>query len=510
MQNETTVWQFWDCIDCGKKGVSCKYQECPECGHRRTFEEFDNRYLPGEENFDDPANKLSLVEEEKLERAGISWFCTNCQSDNYGDTETCHYCDAKKGATDEDLRKDVSYKGFETYMEEDQGKTADLVENFGPYAGMRAAVGESFQLEDEDHESQLKRSVQERNPFGRNKSKSRPEWEKHDLPSSVESKEKFFREKNKERKKIFKDMNSWGPGSEDAPPESSDLNPFAFIGVLVSIVIIVITSFYVYNWVTSTHPVAGKITGSSWTHTIQVQKWTDVTKNNWRHRISERSERPPSNGRGEVAGVQVTSCRQRHYDDERYQCGTEEVPCTHRVAKTETYSCSKTETYNCGTYQCNCTYRDNGNGSATRSCSTCTRTCTRSVPSTCTKTVYETPHITDTVPKYCTRPIYRSYCNYKTQEWKNAYSKVDSGRGSKDLSWPDVDISNEDRKILHSKYQINISYSENKMPKNYILTPSSKGEYLYWHKEKEVVLLINNLGGVSQVIPKSKYQQRKK
>ena len=77
---DKTVWQMWDCTDCGHKRISCKQQACPECDHRRTFEEFDSRYMPNQISADGKIT-VSAVGTEAKAKGGV-WLNLFCPEDS--------------------------------------------------------------------------------------------------------------------------------------------------------------------------------------------------------------------------------------------------------------------------------------------------------------------------------------------------------------------------------------------------------------------------------------------
>ncbi len=186
----------------------------------------------------------------------------------------------------------------------------------------------------------------------------------------------------------------------------------AIVGVLG------LTGFAFAYWATRTSEHVGHVTSLTYVHITQLQRWSDVTRGQW-GRPAERLEVRPVGAKGETAGVQVTSCSQRHHSNESYACGT------------ETYTDS--ESYTCGTTQ-SCSMVNNGNGSFTEKCSSSPKTCTRPV--------------TRTRTKMCTRPVYREWCDYRTQEWSVVESRTAEGQGH-DLRWETLHAMGDLERIAH-------------------------------------------------------------
>lgn len=375
-EEEVEVWVFWDCDDCGHKGISCEYKECPECGEPRTFAEFDDQYL-GEDD------EISYVEETP-DKDEPNWHCVACHCDNSPDVVTCYRCDAPRRATSVDLDRGVgTYNTFQAHMDGDQGATADLVEQFGEYAGMRAATGRSFNMDD-DHEGQLQRAAEDmdKGPDTR----SRPQWEESDLPSSVQS------------------MNRTHPKREK--PKPFDLSPivlliggFLLIGLLFGLAI---------SSCGGKKVVEGEITEVGWSRSMTLETWEPTSKSDWRHNITNdnssplpltvRQESKPRKGVGERAGIRILSCEDKYYKTEKYVCGEKEVPCSHSVVVgQESYDCSypDTESYSCTKER---TVYDTERYSCTKQ---------RTVPTTkpCTKYKTKTKTKTESCTKYRTKKV---------------------------------------------------------------------------------------------------------
>lgn len=255
----------------------------------------------------------------------------------------------------------------------------------------------------------------------------------------------------------------------------------------IALVGILLSGFLV--WACQTHEVEGKVVSQSWGHTAMLQQWTQITVREWEHRTMEAREVPPIEGEHERAGMEKIfgSCRDEHYEDERYVCGSHQE-CTPRT---------RSESYDCGT-----TYSDNGNGFTTAS----TRTCTRTVPDgeTCRS-----------VNDYCTRPIYKSKCDYRTQEWKVIQSIPISGSGSV-ITWKDPVVEGDGQRIRYKvDYDIVLSYHDRGKDKSHAFNPVGKNDaanratveamdnqYLPWKAGSAVLMQVNNLGGVRDVVLK--------
>jgi hypothetical protein len=484
------VYMLWDCQDCGHKAIPCSptHTACPSCGEVRTFGEFDQAYLPGDNDTweDHHHHAISQEDWDRLGAAGASWFCVVCYADNYGDQSSCHHCGTKRKATDKELRDDTSYESYVAFMDGDQGASADLVEEFGEYAGMRAAHGESFNMNDR-HEGQLERANEGRSAFQAYVDlphESRPEWEESDLPSSIESESKYKEDLVLDEEVLDEEVlaENQAPRENKGPSrwERWKAKIVALWKWLVALVCGT-TATGVGVWGLQTYEVEGYVVARQWERSIQEHKWTQVRDSDWRMNITERRERKPSFGVGGRKGVKILSCHNKHHHYEEYQCGTKDVSCTHMESYSEDYSCTKhrtesysctksrSESYSCGTYQCNCTTSRNSNGTASRSCGTCTKTCSRSVDysstctksvpydSTCTRTKQRAIHNYDTVPKYCDRSIEKSYCDYATQEWEKSDYYVEQG-SDLPAKWPEGSLQELEKEVRRESYTLVFKY----------------------------------------------------
>ena len=545
------VYMLWDCGDCGEEGIVCSPdgRYCPSCGHVRTFEEFDNAYLPGNDATWDQQNHHVIPPDvlERLMNAGPSWFCTNCTADNYGDQSHCHSCNAPRAASDEELRGILDERTFRAYMDGDRGATADLVQAFGEYAGMRAAHGESFDLfgalEDQLEDAQRGRSAFREEMDGELHHVARPAWDESDLPSSVESFHQTHGEDAYTASVIETRLHAGEDGSlgEDVyadsesyrdelpsakrPPmrvqpvedawhqddenhwsnedEEEYVNFFAeqkrrrrrFGGIIAAVLsgIAALVGGVMY-WGNLTNEYSGKITSLPWERHVYEDRWTDVTLEDWEYSLSERPEIEPVNGQGEQAEVDIIPCHDRHHHYEDYVCGTEQVPCTHEESYTESYSCDKTESYTCGE---ECSTTRGSNGIATRTC--VPKTCTRTVSSTCTETKYRKLHSSDTVDKICQRSIERSFCSYHTQVWQQSAHHVDRGT-RRPARWPASNLDHLERERREATYGVVIEYEKGgevrEIEKELELSTFQK-----WRVGDEIIAVVTNFGSLRSIHP---------
>ena len=211
----------------------------------------------------------------------------------------------------------------------------------------------------------------------------------------------------------------------------------------------------------------GVVTRLQWTHTTELQRWQNTSTGGWAP-VHNRPEVPPRGGHGEVAGVAVSGCYQKHSHDEQYSCGTESYQAS------ESYSCGSTQS---------CSNRSNGNGSFSRSCTSVSKTCNRNV--------------TRTRTKYCTRPIYREWCDYVTQVWAPQRSAEASGEGHANLRYAEIPTSGDLERIQHSgKYQVSFAWDDGEQLH---VAEVERTGYDSWQLGDPAVLQVERFHGVVSV-----------
>lgn len=478
MTSHEHVYLLWTCSDCGHAGIpaSPDARHCPACGHVRTFVEFDAAGLAGSDaDWQQQAHHpIPPDVVARLQAAGPNWFCTNCSADNYGDEPSCHHCKATRDASDAVLREAADFETFEAYMKGDRGATADLVEQFGAYAGMRAAHGLSFSMDDAK-EGQLERAQQGRSAFASEMDaeqhhSARPAWELADLPSAVESMGGDARAT----------VAGGGVGrDDDADPlgllaeRQARRRKWMTLGLAAGVLLLLLVVGLVWAWLSRTTPVQAQVVQRHWEHRLELQRWTPAVEEGWKQDLRERAEVPPSKGRAPVAGVAIASCRDERHHDEPYVCGKQQAPCQHLRPETETYACTRSEPYEeryaCDkdeSYACGetCKTERGANGMATRTCKPkmctrkvkgeCTRTATKQVPDRCTRTVNKPMHAFDTVDKICQRPVLAKRCRYRTQRWEPAGERKLEGEDAP--TWPENPADPALRGKRHARYRVTV------------------------------------------------------
>jgi len=250
------------------------------------------------------------------------------------------------------------------------------------------------------------------------------------------------------------------------------------IGVTLGVVAL---SLFLW-WAFSTKDVPGVVTHMQWQHKTHQERWTEVTKEGWEDDLHQRPVVMPSKGAGERAGIDIlqTSCQEKHHHDERYVCGSHTECHDERYKSGE--SCHES-----------CSSSSNGDGSFTE---TCRDICTD---------VYDTRQVCEDVDDYCERPIYETWCKYKTWEWQHVDTKTASGGGKvpepwwEEYSWAE-ELEQYDRSRRQAEYRVDIEYERKKEVKEHTENPRSQPAYISWDVGEEVVLRVRNIGTVAEVV----------
>lgn len=277
-----------------------------------------------------------------------------------------------------------------------------------------------------------------------------------------------------------------------AAPPRMDFHwpPFAALGGVLTMLGMVFLA-------TRTHVVEGAVESMTWEREVHVQAWTPFTEREWEHRANEVVEVKPINGKGARAGYTLipNSCTNEFFKDEEYQCGTQEqsYDCSTYHTEVENYvgTCSKSETYTCGE-----TCRNQGNGFAKCSPKKCTRTKSYSCPKSRSFRVQDPKTCYRTVPKYCTRPIYKDKCTYTSQTWSAVRTLKASGTG-KDLRWPEASLMPLEKTTTDGVYTVVWRYQDDGESESFTRN-LSEGEYLQWDPGQRVYIKLNFGGGVSK------------
>ena len=181
-------------------------------------------------------------------------------------------------------------------------------------------------------------------------------------------------------------------------------------------------------WVFASHPVHVTVASVKWSRTVTLEQRSVRTGQGWGTvPVDSFNSTCTLRDTGRTRNCLAYQCNPH---SEQYKTGSHRCnPHSVKRQSGKTACGSHTETYSCGSYECNCTNRctrsKNGSASCTKSCSTCSKSCTRTVTDMCA--TYENITEYDDCPDYATRivydtcyrqcPIIEPYCMYQYYSW---------------------------------------------------------------------------------------------
>jgi hypothetical protein len=228
-------------------------------------------------------------------------------------------------------------------------------------------------------------------------------------------------------------------------------------------------------WASRTHQTSGEVVATEWQRVVNQQRFSPVTREGWMDQLGTLAPRMPTNGSGEVAGVQnIRGCVPRQRGTRKVADGTE------RVCRT------KTRREACGTEE-RCTRKKMNNGFVREECEDVTKYCSKSYEDCNNET------------RYRNEPVFAQSCTYDTYEWLPVKQHTASGRDDAPR-WPDVPgMGANDRLVREEKYGVTIQYKEGEL-KKHTLTPKTEAEFLAWKKGQQVAVTVDNLGDVQAAV----------
>jgi hypothetical protein len=231
-----------------------------------------------------------------------------------------------------------------------------------------------------------------------------------------------------------------------------------------------ITGFcgYIF-WAIQTKDYEGTVTKVAWSRTVRRETFARALRQGWRDQLRTAQAVMPTNGRGEVPGVE------RLRDCHRKQRSTRQVPDgTERVCST------KTRRVSCGTEE-RCHTENLGNGFAKEVCHDVTKYCSES---------YEDCH---DQTRYRTEPVYADECTYDTWEWKAADERTLNGTEDQP-KWPSLDAGPLDRLVRSETYDVALEYRHKGKSQTTHYHPASIDEFDRWRPGTKAVLVVANDG----------------
>lgn len=458
----TTSWLYWHCTNlleqadgskkkCGQRNRGDK-KECTACGHPIGHEE----RMAMEATVGQPQLPEDIITDQEtldlVEGPGkADHWCNVCDRSVEWWKDECPLCGAPEDATFEDLCNLMTFNGVKWSRDMDGETRVLLAEQYGPFIGRELMEGR-----DATGTSGLDDAL---DAFGVDRHGESIEDESVDIGSM--SGLRNFRPRN-----LFQVVREF----------FSDLTPrkiWICMGVLGFIGFI-----WLMIWGFTTHEVPGKVTALTWERTEYVERFERVRDSDWEHNINESHPIMPVNGSGERAGAQIISCSRRHYEDEEYQCGTQTEQRSRQVADGQ----------DCHTETTPRTCTTNGNGSQTCSGGDSKQVCTPR---------YRTENYPVEVPKYCTRPIYKQYCDYWTFKWRHQRQETTSGTGH-EMYWADLMPGSLERVRRTEQYDVHVMWKEDGTDKRDKISVSL-GQYESWDDDEDVIVHVRNFGGAARI-----------
>jgi hypothetical protein len=208
------------------------------------------------------------------------------------------------------------------------------------------------------------------------------------------------------------------------------------------------------------------VTAMRWSHTTQLERWTDVTRSDWRDALVFTPGVPPVGGAGEVPAVSVGACKPRFHHEETRPCGTETVV--------------RREAYRCGTERrCETVRRGSGeHRRRVRECTDVPRQCHRDVPEARTR--------------LCTEAVTADWCEYLTQEWHPVRSERIEGDAHLGMRFAPLEPGSDYERILTSgTYSITFDHAGGQHT-----AVVERAEYDRWNLGDPAVLRLETASGV--------------
>ena len=90
---------FWDCTQCGTKGILGTEQSCPNCGRQRGS---DVQFYMDRNRMQTVDEVTSAAEAARHKRRGADWVCEYCNSLNRSDATNCEACGSARSEAKDD------------------------------------------------------------------------------------------------------------------------------------------------------------------------------------------------------------------------------------------------------------------------------------------------------------------------------------------------------------------------------------------------------------------------
>jgi hypothetical protein len=265
------------------------------------------------------------------------------------------------------------------------------------------------------------------------------------------------------------------PPRPQAPPAKKGRWGKVALGILGSLFLCCGGTIVYSIWSDIPHDTTGESTSTDWKRAVSHERFTPVTLEGWQDELRSQPPRMPTDGGGEVAGVQnIRGCVSRQRTTRKVADGTQRVCST------------KTRKVQCGTEE-KCRTRNKGNGFKEEICEDVPKYCSESYEDCRTET------------RYRDEPVYAQKCSYDTYQWKELAKRELSGRDGDPPRWPELLAGPADRLRKEEKYTLHIAYDGKEKT---TLEPKTEQEYLAWKKGQQVALTVTNGGEVKKIEPR--------
>lgn len=232
------------------------------------------------------------------------------------------------------------------------------------------------------------------------------------------------------------------------------------------------------SWLMSAKDMQGKVAQMSWEHSIEVQAFQPITKEDWCSELRELPHVMPVNGSGESSGVSnIHFLEERvHHHDKVFshtRHWKEKVP----YQDEEEYDTTEEKRLKNGT--------------------TKIVKVKKKRPVTKYRMEPREEAIYDDVPRYA------RWCSYRTFAWSPVRTERTSGvnpMSGSDLTTPALTLGPVERSMpMKKSYQINYVYKQKNKALEYEVKPETTEEFLRWRAEDPVIVVKRNLGTISEI-----------
>jgi len=268
---------------------------------------------------------------------------------------------------------------------------------------------------------------------------------------------------------------SYQPWTPDPPSTPrTPVPPAAVAGVLAALALLALLC-----WGFSSHGVTAEVTAKTWSRTVAVETWVQVTRSDWSHNITTTSHVDPVEGHGERAGKEnVRNCRQDISGYHKVRTGSHQV-CASFLPLIP-----------------NAEAGSHGNGFGSHS-SPSHSSPSHSSPSSHASSPHTHVPTCHTVTDYTSVPDYDTKCDYDTWVWAPTTTKTAEGTATDPRVWPELDAAGAlQRTVKSENAAVTLTYRTTETYEY----PIAAAVYDQWPIGKQVPIRVSNFGSVSEVL----------